>query len=184
LGVPSFNARMNQVIVQGCNWNDGNIQYSELEIVLHRRTSFAIQIYCFGHQKTQFSSGRIDLGIHITQQGCPPLTDLSLPAISCTFVSHKPKHVCALRASYSLAQLLNYYTLTLQCANCPAQPAYHWCFTDDEVISSSILLQWARDKVRLDLHKWWPQITGEDWNFFRPCGVKWDTVVHSGDIQE
>ena len=29
--VPPFNARMNQGIDHGCNWNDGDVLYSELE---------------------------------------------------------------------------------------------------------------------------------------------------------
>jgi len=34
--VPSFNAQINQAIDHGCNWNDGDIQYSELQTVLER----------------------------------------------------------------------------------------------------------------------------------------------------
>jgi hypothetical protein len=49
--VPMFNARMNQAIEHGCNWNDDNIPYSELETVLHREASPAVAIYCFGPQK-------------------------------------------------------------------------------------------------------------------------------------
>jgi len=50
--VRSFNARINQAIDHGCNWNDGDILYIELETVLHREASFAVEIYCFGPQKT------------------------------------------------------------------------------------------------------------------------------------
>jgi hypothetical protein len=46
--VPTFNARMNQAIGHGCNWND--VPYSELETVLHREVSSADAIYCFGPQ--------------------------------------------------------------------------------------------------------------------------------------
>ena len=46
-----FNARMNQAIDHGCNWNDGNDLHSELETVLHRETSYAVTTYCFGLQK-------------------------------------------------------------------------------------------------------------------------------------
>ena len=100
-----FNARMNQAIGHGCNWNDGDVSYSELETVLHREVSSAVAIYCFESQKTNFISGLIDRTvIDIIQLGCPELADISLPAISCTFASHKSKHVCALRTAYSLAQ--------------------------------------------------------------------------------
>jgi hypothetical protein len=34
--VPMFNARINQAIDHGCNWNDGDLPYAELETVLHR----------------------------------------------------------------------------------------------------------------------------------------------------
>jgi rRNA maturation protein Rpf1 len=34
--VPMFNARINQAMDHGCNWDDGNILYSELENILHR----------------------------------------------------------------------------------------------------------------------------------------------------
>ena len=41
-------------------------------------------------KKKQFISGVIERTvIDITQLGCPPLTDISLPAISCTFTCHK-----------------------------------------------------------------------------------------------
>ena len=65
----------------------------------------------------------------ITQLGCPPLADISLQGISCTFAYHnKLRHVCALRTVYSLAQWLNFQILNLQYAKCPTQTAYHWYF--------------------------------------------------------
>jgi len=105
-----FNARMNQAIDHGCNWNDGDVLYSELETMLHREISFAVAIYCFGPQKRNFICGLIDRTfIDITQPGCPQLAHIILPTISCTFVCHnKSKHVCALRTAYLLAQWLNY----------------------------------------------------------------------------
>ena len=56
-----------------CNWNDGDVPYSELESVLHREASSAVAICCFGSLKTEFFSGLIDLVIDITQLGCPQL---------------------------------------------------------------------------------------------------------------
>jgi len=58
--VPMFNARMNQVIGHGCNCNDGDVPYSELENVLQGEVSSVVAIYCFGPQKTNFISGLID----------------------------------------------------------------------------------------------------------------------------
>ena len=49
--VTLFNALTNQAIDHGCNWNDGDILYWELETVLHREASLAVAIYCFGPQK-------------------------------------------------------------------------------------------------------------------------------------
>ena len=96
---------MNQAIGHGCNWNDDNVPYSELEAVLHRAVSCAVANYCFGPQRTNFISGLIDRTvIDITQLGCAELADICLPVISCTFACHKSKHVCALRTAYSLAQ--------------------------------------------------------------------------------
>jgi hypothetical protein len=124
--VPVFNARINEAIDYGCNWNDGDVPYSELETVLHREVSSAVVIYCFEPQKTNFISCLIDRTvIDITQLGCPELDEISLPAISCTFACHKSKHVCALRTAYSLAQWLSYYILSLQYAKCPPQLGYH-----------------------------------------------------------
>ena len=75
--VPAFNARMNQSIDHGCNWNDGDVLYSVLESVLHREESSVVAIYCFGVQKTIFLSGLMDRrDIDITQLGCPPLADI------------------------------------------------------------------------------------------------------------
>ena len=55
-----FNARINEAIHHGCNWNDGDVLYSELETVLHREASPAVAIYCFGPLKTQFISGLLE----------------------------------------------------------------------------------------------------------------------------
>jgi hypothetical protein len=125
--VPMFNARMNQAIDNGCNCNDGDVPYAELETVLHREASSTVAIYCFGPQKTEFISGLIDhTVIDITQLRCSQLADINLPAISCTFACHnKSKHFCSLQTAYSLAQWLIFYTLSMQYANCPPQPAYH-----------------------------------------------------------
>ena len=122
-----FNARMNQAIDHGCNLNDGDVLFSELETVLRREASSAVAINCFGPKKTQFISSLIEhTVIHITQLACPPIAEISLPGINCTFACHnKFRHVCALRTAYSLAQWLNFYTLSLQYAKCPNQPAYH-----------------------------------------------------------
>jgi len=46
--VPIFNARINEAIDHGCNWNDGDVLYSELETVVHREASFAGAVYWFG----------------------------------------------------------------------------------------------------------------------------------------
>lgn len=125
--VPMFNAKMNQATDHGCNWNDGDVPYSELETVLHREVSSAVAVYCFGPQKTNFISSLIERTvIDITQLGCLELSDISLPTISCTFTCHnKFKHVCALRTAYSLAQWLNFYILSLRYAKCPTQPTFH-----------------------------------------------------------
>ena len=53
-GLSLINVRMNEVIDHGFNWNDVYVPYSELENVLHRETSFAVSIYCFGPVKTEF----------------------------------------------------------------------------------------------------------------------------------
>jgi len=158
----------------------------KLESVLHREASSAVAHYCIGSQKTQFIIGINDRTvIHIIQLGCPPLANISLPGISCTFACHnKSIHFCALRKAYSLAQWLNFCILSLQYAKCPSQPAYHWCFPDDGVTWSYILLQRGSDKVRLHLPERGHQNIGENGNFFRPCGFEWPTVVHSGYIQE
>jgi hypothetical protein len=43
--VPMFNARINQPIDHGCNWNEGNVMYSELENMLKLELSPAVAIY-------------------------------------------------------------------------------------------------------------------------------------------
>jgi len=153
--------------------------------VLHCEASSSVAIYCFGPQKTIFSGFMDRTVIDTTQLGWSPLADIILPGTSCTFACHnKSRHVCALRTTYSLVQWLNSHIVSLQYAKCPTQPAYHWCFPDDGVAPSYILLQRAKDKVRLHLPEWEPQTTGEDWNVFGPCSFEWPTMVHSGDIQE
>jgi len=121
--VPMFNARINEAIDHGCNWNYGDVLYSELETLEHREASSAVAINCFGPQETQFISGIIERTfIDITQLGCPSLPGISLPAISCTFTCHsKSKHICALRTAYTLTQWLNFHILTLQYAKCSPQ---------------------------------------------------------------
>jgi hypothetical protein len=167
---------MNQAIDHGFNLNDGDVVYSELETA----TSWGIICRCSlllraSENTIHYWSYRLKL-----LKWCPLLADISLPGIRCTFAcQNKSIQVCALRRSNSLAQWPKFYILSLQNAECPANPAYYWCFPDDGVASLNILLQRARDRACLRL----PQTTGEDWNFFRPC-FGWHTVVHSGDIQE
>jgi hypothetical protein len=100
--VSAFKARMNQNIDHGCNWNDGDVLYSDLETLLHREASSTVAVYCFRPQKTQFISGLMDRTVfYITQLGCPPPADICLQGISCTFACHNEfRHVCALRTAY------------------------------------------------------------------------------------
>ena len=66
--VPMFNARINHAIDHGCNCNDGDILYSELENMLQREASSAAAIYCFTPQNYAFISKLIDRTvIDITQ---------------------------------------------------------------------------------------------------------------------
>jgi hypothetical protein len=97
--VPILNARINQAMDHGCNWDDGDILYSELETILHREASSAVAIYCFGTQKTAFISNLIERTlIDIAQLGCPHLEDIHFPTISFTIACHnKSKYFCALR---------------------------------------------------------------------------------------
>ena len=75
--------------------------------------------YIISSLRKQFISGLMDRTvIDITQIGCPPLADISVQGISCTFACHKVRHVCALRTAYSLAQWLNFHILILQYAKC------------------------------------------------------------------
>jgi|GEM_PF-3773571 len=94
--VPELNARINQAIDHGCNWNDGDVLYSELENVLRREVLSVVAVSCIGSQKTQFISGLMDRTvIDITQLECPPLAYISLQGISCTFARHNEfRHVC------------------------------------------------------------------------------------------
>ena len=111
--VPIRNARINQAIDHGCNWNDGAILYSELGTVLQRETSSAVAIYCFGPQKFAFISNFIDRNvIDITQLGCPELGDIIFLTMSCTFACHNSKHACALQSAYSIAQCLFSHSLS------------------------------------------------------------------------
>ena len=52
--VPMFNARINEAIDHGCNWNDGDVLYSELETVVHREATSAVAKYCFRPQETNY----------------------------------------------------------------------------------------------------------------------------------
>jgi hypothetical protein len=61
-----FKARMIQDIDHGCNWNDDDILYSDLETVLHREVSTAVAMYYFPPQKTAFISNLIDLRLFIS----------------------------------------------------------------------------------------------------------------------
>ena len=117
---------MNEAVDHGCNWNDGDIPYCDLATVLHSEASSAVAIYCYGPQKSKFISELIQRTvIYITHLGCSDLEDMLLPAISYTFACHnKSKLVCALRTAYSIAQWLNYYTLSVQYTKCPPQAAF------------------------------------------------------------
>jgi hypothetical protein len=62
--VVAFNARFNNTLEHGCNWNDGYIFYSELETILHREASSAVSIYCFGAKKSAFIRLSKELAVH------------------------------------------------------------------------------------------------------------------------
>ena len=136
LEVPAFNASMNQAIDHGCNWNDGDVQYSELETVLHREVSSDVAVYCFGPHKTKFIGCLMDRTVNdITQLRMPSTSRHILQGISSTFACHnKFRHVCALRTAYSLAQWLNFHILNLQYAKCTTRPAFNWYFPDDGLL--------------------------------------------------
>jgi hypothetical protein len=57
--LPMFTAKLNSAITRSCNWDDGDVPYSELQTVLHREVSSAVAVYCLGYQKTNFISGLI-----------------------------------------------------------------------------------------------------------------------------
>ena len=64
--------------------------------MVHRETSADVAIYLS-------ISGLIERSIiDITQLECPPLADINLPAIRCTFACHMSKYICALRTAYSV----------------------------------------------------------------------------------
>jgi hypothetical protein len=108
-----FTDKLNSAITHSCNWDDGDILYSELQTVLHREVSSAVAIYSFGYQKTNFISGLLGRTvIDITELGFPDPADISGPNISCTLTCHnRSRYACALRAAYSFAQWLNYYAV-------------------------------------------------------------------------
>jgi len=142
----------------------------------------SLQSIALGLRK-QFISGLLDRTvIDITQQRCPPLADKSTRHQLHPCMSQVQTCLCFADRLF-ISSVAKFHILNLQYAKFPTQPAYHWCFPDDRVTSSHIL-QRARDKVRLRLPQWEPQSTGEDRDFFRPCGVEWPTVVHSSNIQE
>ena len=127
--VPIFNAKINHVIDNECNWNNGDIlyEYSELENVLNCEASHAVSINCFGPQKSAFISNLIDRKLKgIIQLGRPKLAKLSTFALSYMLTNHnKCKYACAFESAYSLAQRLHFQILSLQYENCAPQPGCH-----------------------------------------------------------
>jgi len=191
-----FNVRLNEAIDYGCNWNDGYVPYSDLENVVHCEASSPAAIYCFGPLKTEFISSFINRTvIDITQLGCPPIADINLSTISCTFACHNnSKHVCALRTAYSVAQCLHFYTI-LQYVSCPAQPAYHWYFPDVGILVTSTYLQPQRkgNKESFPLLGRWPEtlrkneaLSGrtllKDTQWFIPVTFKYN--IPKGEVHE
>ena len=84
-----FNARINEAIDHGCNWNDSDVLYSELETLLNREASSAVAIFCFRPTKTKFIRDLIKRTVSdITQLGCPEVVNISLPVISFTFACY------------------------------------------------------------------------------------------------
>ena len=180
-----FNVRLNEVIDDGCNWNDGFVPFSDLENIVHCEAPSPVAIYCFGPLETEFISSLIKgTVIDITQLGCPTIADINLSAISWTFACHnKSKHVCALRTAYSVTQSLHIYTVSLQYVSCPAQPAYRWYFPDADLYVTSTtycLIEKETKRVSLYLCDYLrPQVKIEV-----PSGraLLLDTLVYSGYI--
>ena len=125
--VPWFNARMNQAIDHECNYNDGDIVHSGLETVQYREALSAVALFCLKPQNVQFIRCFMDLTfIVITRLEWPPLAEIGLPGISCTFACHNTsRHVCAFRTVYSLTERLNFYIFSIQYAMFSSPPAYY-----------------------------------------------------------
>jgi hypothetical protein len=83
--VPAFNARLNNAIDHGCNWNDCDILYSVWKLLYIAKYHQLLQSIVSGI-KSSFIGNLIERTfIDITQLGCPQPADLAFHTISCTF---------------------------------------------------------------------------------------------------
>jgi hypothetical protein len=148
--VSGFNAWNNCAIDHRCNWNDGDILYSELEVLLQRESSSAIAVYCVGRLKLAIISNLIKRTVtDVTQLGYPQLAELPFPAVSCTFACHnKSRYFCAMISAFALVRWLHFYIMSLQCARCPTQHNCHWHFPDVNVTVTSLPTEQGENKVR------------------------------------
>jgi len=71
-------------------------------------------MYCFGSQKTQFTSGFMERTIiDITQLESPQLADIGLPGISCTFAcQNKSWHVCSTKSALLSLHIIDIFQMT------------------------------------------------------------------------
>ena len=61
-----FNVRMNEAIDHGCDWNDGDVLYSELETVVYREASSALQSIALGLRNHNLSAVLLSVQILIS----------------------------------------------------------------------------------------------------------------------
>ena len=110
----------------GINWDDGQINYSQLESALSEAVAGYSHVYRYGFSKWQFLSELLGSPIlNLEDFGCPEPKDLK-PGYNCVLPCHKfDSFRCATRNATSYYKWLKYHFQRKSYVKCPKDKKRH-----------------------------------------------------------
>ena len=110
----------------GINWDDGQLNYSQLVTALSEAVAGYPHVYAYGFTKCQFLSGLLGRTILNLEDFRCPTPDALVPGKSCVLPCHKfPSFSCATRNATSYYEWLMYHFQKKSYVTCPIDKSRH-----------------------------------------------------------
>ena len=113
-------------IEKGINWDDGQIDYDQLETAVSEAVAGYARVYGYGISKCRFLPALLGRPIlNLEDFGCPEPKDLK-PGYNCVILSHKyHSFSCATRNTTSYYEWLMYHFQIKSYVKCPKDKTRH-----------------------------------------------------------